>query len=403
MYFFDPQLGERRRATMSDQWTAFQNDMAELWSAGTEDLQNRARGFQHEVRSKLTGQTYSNGNGRGMNGMMNTATTWSPGIRLIALGGGGVTTLYGLLRGGLTGKLVILAGLNLLSRGMFNRGLMSLFTPTAHGGISLQKDLHINAPIEEVFDFWRNYDNFPRFMSHLEEVREAGESRSHWVAKGPADMKVEWDATITQMQPNRVIAWESVPGSEVYNAGRVRFTRAGEGTHLSIQMTYSPPGGALGHAAATLFGADAKTALDEDLGKLKSLLEQGPSSSKGRSTGKTSGAKTDGTQSSGGQSSSTGQSSGSRSSAGQSNSAQSGKPGSSNRSGALGPAGGTQTSSASMSSERGAAGYDDSGSSELSIEPAEMPEEKKPGSSGSSRSGKSGGSSSSGSRSGSGK
>ena len=91
------------------------------------------------------------------------------------------------------------------------------------GGIEFRKAVRINAPVEDVFAFWQNYDNFPRFMSHLKEVRDMGDGRSHWVANGPADVPVEWDAQITEMRPNRVIAWESLPGSEVYNAGRVRF------------------------------------------------------------------------------------------------------------------------------------------------------------------------------------
>ena len=280
MYFMDPEQGARRRAQARDRFTALQHDMEDLWESGTRDLQNRVQGLQSELQSRVSGE--NQGNAMGLLSQTAAVQQMAPGFRLLSLGGGGLLSLYGLLRGGISGKLVMLAGLNFISRGLTNRGLVAMIQPTREGAISIRKDLHLNTPVEEVFDFWRNYDNFPRFMSHLEEVRDLGDDRSHWVAKGPAGTPVEWDAVITQMEPNRVLAWESLPGSEVYNAGRVRFTSADEGTHISIYMVYSPPGGATGHAIASLFGVDPKSAMDEDLVRLKSLLEQGKTTSEGQ-------------------------------------------------------------------------------------------------------------------------
>lgn len=268
MYFLDPEQGERRRARLRDQVLSWQSDMLDLWDAGRRDLKYRARGLQADVKSGVTGTSEE----KTLLGQIKPTQQMAPGPRLLSLGGGGLLTLYGLLRGGVSGKIVTLAGLNFLTRGLTSKGLLGIIQPSDDSAISVRKNLFVNAPVEEVFDFWRNYDNFPRLMSHLEEVRDVGDGRSHWIAKGPAGVLVEWDAAITQMQPNHVIAWESLPGSQVFNTGRVRFTPAGDGTQVNIHMTYSPPAGAVGHAVATLFGADAKTAMDEDLDQLPALL-----------------------------------------------------------------------------------------------------------------------------------
>ncbi len=277
MYFLDPEQGEKRRTELRDKVTGWQDDVLDLWESGRRDLEYRARGLQADVKSGVNG----NGDVNMLLGQFNGAQEMGPGPRLLSLGGGSLLSLYGLLRGGISGKIVMLAGLNFLSKGLTSKGLVGMLQPSSGNAISVRKNLFVNAPVEEVFNFWRNYDNFPRLMSHLEEVRDLGDGRSHWIAKGPAGVLVEWDAVMTQMQPNRVIAWESLPGSQVYNTGRVRFTPAGEGTQVNIHMTYSPPAGAVGHAVATLFGADAKSAMDDDLNKLQSLLETGTAVSEG--------------------------------------------------------------------------------------------------------------------------
>jgi uncharacterized membrane protein len=282
MYFLDPEQGEKRRAELRGKVTGWQDDMLDLWESGRRDLKYRARGLQADVKSGVTGGSDAST----LLGQLNGGQAMAPGPRLLSLGGGGLLALYGLLRGGISGKIVTVAGLNFLTKGLTNKGILGMIQPSGENAISVRKNLFVNAPVEEVFNFWRNYDNFPRLMSHLEEVRDLGDGRSHWIAKGPAGVLVEWDATITQMQPNRVLAWQSLPGSQVYNTGRVRFTPAGEGTQVNIHMTYSPPAGAVGHAVATLFGADAQTAMDEDLEKLQSLLETGVAVSEGQTVTK---------------------------------------------------------------------------------------------------------------------
>lgn len=131
------------------------------------------------------------------------------------------------------------------------------------------------APVEEVFAFWSNFENFPKFMRNVREVRKNRDDSWHWEVAGPLGAKVQWDSTVTQLVPNELIAWATVPGAHAQHAGRVRFQREGDGTRLQIEMGYNPAGGALGHAVASLFGADPLTEMDEDLMRLKAYFETG--------------------------------------------------------------------------------------------------------------------------------
>lgn len=128
--------------------------------------------------------------------------------------------------------------------------------------------------MEEVFDFWSNYENFPRFMAHLKEVSPIGDDRSRWVAAGPGGVPIAWDAETTDFVRNEVIAWKSTGEAPVGNAGIVRFLPNPQGgTRVDIRLSYNPPAGALGHAVASFFGVDPKHAIDRDMVRLKSLLE----------------------------------------------------------------------------------------------------------------------------------
>jgi uncharacterized membrane protein len=145
------------------------------------------------------------------------------------------------------------------------------------GGIRVEQLISINRPPEEVFSFWRQLDNLPRFMGHLEAVEESGERFSHWVAKGPAGSSVEWDAEIINERENELIAWQSLPGANVANAGSVRFEPldGGRATEVKVALEYQPPAGALGSAVAKLFGEEPAQQIRDDLRKLKQLLEVG--------------------------------------------------------------------------------------------------------------------------------
>jgi len=144
-------------------------------------------------------------------------------------------------------------------------------------GIQAKGTCFINRPPEEVYEFWRDFENLPRFMRHLESVRDLGDGRSHWKAKGPAGTEVEWHATIIADVPNEVITWRSLEGSDVDNAGAVRFERApgNRGTILKVNLEYNPVGGVLGAAVAKLFGEEPGQQLDDDLRRFKQVLEIG--------------------------------------------------------------------------------------------------------------------------------
>jgi len=139
------------------------------------------------------------------------------------------------------------------------------------------ESVRIEKPIGETFLFWRTLENLPRFMSHLESVTQTSDGHSHWVARGPAGLRVEWNTEIINQVPNQVIAWRSLPGSDVVTAGSVNFdlVRGGRSTQVSVRLQYAPPAGHVGAVVAGLFGHDPAGMIREDLRRLKQVLEAG--------------------------------------------------------------------------------------------------------------------------------
>jgi uncharacterized membrane protein len=144
-------------------------------------------------------------------------------------------------------------------------------------GIKVRKSISINRTPEHLYSFWRDFQNLPGFMKHLEQVTITGEGRSRWIAKAPAGMTVEWEAEITDDQPNRLIAWRSLEGSTVDNSGIVRFQSGGtnRGTIVTVELQYTPPAGTLGAAVAKLFGEEPEQQIQSDLRRFKQLMETG--------------------------------------------------------------------------------------------------------------------------------
>lgn len=149
--------------------------------------------------------------------------------------------------------------------------------PLHTGREPLRKSVTIDRPIAEVYAFWRDFENLPRFMNHLKSVTVLDEKRSHWVAKGPAGTEVQWDAEIIEEKPNELISWKSLPGATVQNAGSVRFEPAtgNRGTVIRVKLQYDPPGGAVGVTIAKLFGEAPEKQIPVDLLRIKQLLETG--------------------------------------------------------------------------------------------------------------------------------
>ncbi|HEY6399892.1 MAG TPA: SRPBCC family protein [Blastocatellia bacterium] len=145
------------------------------------------------------------------------------------------------------------------------------------GAICVAQAVTVNRPPEDLYRFWRDLQNLPRFMKHVESVRETGNRRSHWVAKAAAGRTVEWDAEITEDRPNELIAWRSLEGADVDNIGSVRFERApgGRGSIVRVEMRYNPPASALGATVARLFGENPEWQVKDDLRRFKQLIETG--------------------------------------------------------------------------------------------------------------------------------
>jgi uncharacterized membrane protein len=146
-----------------------------------------------------------------------------------------------------------------------------------YDGVPVIRTVTINKSPDEVYAFWRNFENLPSFMQHLESVHSYGDHASHWVARAPAGRRVEWDAEITDDIPGSLIAWRSLEGSDLDSSGCVRFERAtgGRGTVVAVELRYQPPAGALGAAVAKLFGVDPGQQIAQDLRALKQILEVG--------------------------------------------------------------------------------------------------------------------------------
>ena len=143
--------------------------------------------------------------------------------------------------------------------------------------IQVKKSITINRSPEDLYKFWHEFQNLPRFMNDLESVQIIGEKRSHWIVKGLVGKRIEWDAEITEDRPNEFIAWRSLEGSQVQNSGSVRFEPAQgkPGTVVRVEIEYRPPAGLLGATVAKFLGAEPKQQLHENLHRFRQLMETG--------------------------------------------------------------------------------------------------------------------------------
>jgi uncharacterized membrane protein len=149
--------------------------------------------------------------------------------------------------------------------------------PAQRGAVDVTKAITVNRTPEEVYGFWRDFENLPRFMEHLVSVQVLSERRSRWKAKAPAGRTVEWESEIIEDRPNELITWRVAEDSEVTHSGTVRFTGApgGRGTEIRVELRYEPPGGAVGAVIAKLFDEEPGQQVDSDLRRLKQVMETG--------------------------------------------------------------------------------------------------------------------------------
>lgn len=203
------------------------------------------------------------------------------GERWVSVLGGGVLALYGLSRSSLLGLALAVLGGDLIYRGATGHCVLyqtlGVNTAKGDGKIKVERSITIEKSPEEIYRFWRNFENLPRFMKHLDSVTTLDDSRSHWVVNAPLGSKVEWDAEITNERQNEVITWRSLPGASVENIGAVRFLKApeGRGTEVWVNIEYIPPAGPVGVAFAKLLGEEPALQVMDDLRHLKQMLEAG--------------------------------------------------------------------------------------------------------------------------------
>jgi uncharacterized membrane protein len=203
------------------------------------------------------------------------ATSWAPSTRLVMGAAGGALATYGLARRGLLGLVLGAVGLGVSARAMVNRPVDQWVGPKrVTGPVELESAIVVQAPREAVFAYLSELTNLAEFMSHVREVRDHGDRRSHFVVVGPAGIPVGFDVVTTRVEEKRAIAWRSVPGSSLAHHGVLRFAEAPDGgTHVWLRMAYTPPEGAVGQAVASLFDENPELELEADLLMLQEILE----------------------------------------------------------------------------------------------------------------------------------
>jgi len=211
--------------------------------------------------------------------------------RIVSASAGAILVVEGLARRDLIGLTIAGVGAALAYRGATGHCSMyqSLGIDTAHkDGRAGEREKHdvriaesmlIDKSPEDLYSFWRNFENLPQIMTHLESVRVTDEKRSHWVAKAPSIYggQVEWDAEIAADEPNSRIAWRALPGSDIEHSGSVQFTPApgNRGTKVRVILEYQPPAGQVGRWVAKMFGEEPETQIWDDLRNFKRRMEVG--------------------------------------------------------------------------------------------------------------------------------
>jgi uncharacterized membrane protein len=251
----------------------------ETWEVTFEDKREAdSTSATDENRNAGTETATTNGNGTNVGKIE----------RIASAVGGGALIGYAIKSRSKTGVLLGLLGAGLLYRGA--SGQCELYrvagintAGNSDSGEEVARDVHVEKSItinntpRELYDFWRDLENLPRFMENLESVTEIGPNQSHWVATGPGGKRVEWDAEIYNEKDGEMIAWKSLPGADVTNAGSVHFEEApgGRGTYVKVTLNYNPPGGKAAALFAKLFGAEPGQLVEHNLKRLKQLIETG--------------------------------------------------------------------------------------------------------------------------------
>ena len=268
VYFLDPERGSMRREQMSRRLAPLLGETRRAFAAGGTAAEPGVLRYGARIGDLqgLAAATLS---------LEDTGTSSAQAASAAIRMAGAALALYGMIRRGVWGTLLRTVGTGMVVSAAGRQGLLGSALPgiDRRRAVDIQKTLYIEAPIDQVYAFWSNYENFPLFMSHVREVEDRGQGRSHWIVSGPGGVPIEWNASLTQQTPNEVIAWRSEAGSMLENAGIIRFARSGNATRVDLRFCYLPPAGGAGQAVAELLGSDPRAKLNEDLGRMKALLE----------------------------------------------------------------------------------------------------------------------------------
>lgn len=199
-------------------------------------------------------------------GFLRKAQPWA------VIAGGGALAAYGLSRRSVPGVVLGALGGYVIYRGTLATRERTLARP-----VHVYSRFNIQKPVEELFQFWRNFENLPRFMRHVESVKATGDRHSHWVARAPMGATVSWDAEITDERENEYIVWRSLPGAMVPNRGSIQFRPDSShgGSIVEVAIDYTPPAGKLGAVFAKMFGREPEQQVRDDLRRFKQIMEAG--------------------------------------------------------------------------------------------------------------------------------
>ncbi len=223
-------------------------------------------GFVDYVRAEAGELLSQDGDGR-----VGNAQRW------VAIVGGGLLAAYGLKQKSISGAALAVAGGYLVYAGASAERPFSDGVEAVTGPLEVKRTVSINRPAAELYAFWRNPENLPKFMLNIESVTRIGQTRTHWVTRPVMGIQYEWDGEVTQNVENERIAWRSVSDSHFENSGSVTFAPAtqGRGTEVTLELSYKPPMGRLGVAVATFIGQDQERQIREILRQFKQLMDAG--------------------------------------------------------------------------------------------------------------------------------
>ncbi|MDM5178041.1 SRPBCC family protein [Massilia sp. DJPM01] len=298
MYMMDPDRGVARRARSGERLRELGHQSGDMLGKVVHDVGERigaGAGVDPGAQASGGGSAHGAATSPAATGAADdladrraspARSPWPASPHKAAMPGGDMRGLGGMLSRRMPlAAAMALAGVALLMRSVRNGALPGLVRQQGHSDTTeIEKTIRIEATPEQVYDLWADYENFPRFMANVIEVRDLGKRRSHWVVRGPAGSAFTLDAVLTEQVRPRRLAWRSEPGAEIEQSGSVRFDPADGGTLATVRLSYRAPAGAVGRAVATLFGANPEHELEEDLERMKNLLEGAPPPDKGEQT-----------------------------------------------------------------------------------------------------------------------